>query len=176
MQYLRCEQPRRFITSGGLGTMGYGLPAAIGAKAARPHNLVVCIDGDGSFQMTAQELATAVGQDLPVVTVVMDNGGYGMVRQWQELYYERRYSHTSLSAGAPDFALLAEAYGALGIVVETIDDLPDAFELALDSGRTAVVHVRCDATENCFPMIAPGAAAIDVEEDPRRRAEDTCVG
>ena len=101
MQYLVCDQPRSFITSGGLGTMGYGVPAAIGAKAARPDATVVCIDGDGCFQMTCQELATAALEGLPIVTVVINNGWLGMVRQWQELFYAERFAQTHLTqAGA----------------------------------------------------------------------------
>jgi acetolactate synthase I/II/III large subunit len=167
MQYLACDRPRTFITSGGLGTMGYGLPAAIGAKAARPDATVVCVDGDGSFQMTSQELATAVESELPVVVVIVNNSGYGMVRQWQELFYEERYSHTRLPADAPDFVRLAEAYGAVGLRVDDARELPTILEHALNSERTTVVDVRCDVDENCYPMILPGTAAVDVVEDPR---------
>ncbi len=166
MQYLRCERPRTFVTSGGLGTMGYGLPAAIGAKAARPEATVVCVDGDGSFQMTCQELTTAVLADLPVVVVVVNNGWYGMVRQWQQLFYEERYSHTHLTHHVPDYARLAESFGAAGFVATEASELPDVLEQALDCGCTAVVDVRCDPDENCYPMIMPGTAAADVVEDP----------
>src|SRR5207237_4689681 len=96
MQYVQCEKPRSFITSGGLGTMGYGLPAAIGAKAARPDSTVVCVDGDGCFQMTLQELATAALERLPIVAVVINNGWLGMVRQWQEMFYDNRFAQTHL--------------------------------------------------------------------------------
>ena len=119
MQYLVCDTPRSFITSGGLGTMGYGLPAAIGAKAARPDATVVCIDGDGCFQMTCQELATAALERLPIVTVVVNNGWLGMVRQWQEMFYDKRFAQTHLTHAVPDYAQLAEAYGCAGFTVET---------------------------------------------------------
>ena len=97
-----CERPRRFITSGGLGTMGYGLPAAVGAKAARPGATVVCVDGDGCFQMTCQELATAVLEDLPIVVVIVNNGYLGMVQQWQSMFFEERLSHVHLTHQVPD--------------------------------------------------------------------------
>jgi len=142
MQYLVCDRPRSFVTSGGLGTMGYGIPAAIGAKAARPDATVVCIDGDGCFQMTCQELATAALERLPIVAVVLNNGWLGMVRQWQEMFYDERFSNTHLTHAVPDYALLAEAYGCAGFTVETEDQLGDALEAAFAAGRTAVVDVR----------------------------------
>ena len=119
MQYVVTERPRNFITSGGLGTMGYGIPAAIGAKAARPEATVVCVDGDGCFQMTAQELVTAVLDDLPIVVVLINNGYLGMVTQWQDMFFDGRRSHVHLTAQVPDYAKLAEAYGGVGMVVET---------------------------------------------------------
>ena len=166
MQYIQCERPRTFITSGGLGTMGYGIPAAIGAKAARPDATVVCIDGDGCFQMTCQELATAALERLPIVAVVLNNGWLGMVRQWQEMFYDERFSNTHLTHAVPDYALLAEAYGCAGFTVETEDQLGDALEAAFAAGRTAVVDVRCDPEEKCFPMVPAGAAAVDIIEAP----------
>ncbi|HEX7582757.1 MAG TPA: biosynthetic-type acetolactate synthase large subunit, partial [Gaiellaceae bacterium] len=114
MQYVLCDRPRTFITSGGLGTMGYGIPAAIGAKAARPDATVICIDGDGCFQMTSQELATAALEDLPIVVVIVNNGYLGMVRQWQDMFFEERFSQIKLTHSLPDYAALARAYGALG--------------------------------------------------------------
>ena len=164
MQYLQCDAPRTFITSGGLGTMGYGVPAAIGAKAARPDATVVCIDGDGCFQMTCQELATAVLENLPTVTVIVNNGYLGMVQQWQNMFFEERLSHVHLTHQVPDYAMLAEAYGALGLTVDSEDDLEPALEEALSSGRTAVVDARVDPLEQCFPMIPAGAAALDLLE------------
>jgi acetolactate synthase I/II/III large subunit len=166
MQYLQCERPRSFITSGGLGTMGYGIPAAIGAKAARPDATVVCVDGDGCFQMTNQELATAVLEQLPIVVVIVNNGHLGMVRQWQDMFFEERFSQVNLTHHVPDYAALADAYGARGFIVESEDQLGDALEQALGCGRTAVVDCRVDAQEHCFPMIPAGAAALDLVEYP----------
>ena len=164
MQYLLCDRPRSFISSGGLGTMGYGIPAAIGAKAARPDATVVCIDGDGCFQMTGQELATSVLEDLPIVVVVVNNGYLGMVRQWQDMFFEERFSQIELTHSIPDYALLARAYGAAGFTVEHEDELEGALAEALACGRTAVVDARVDPREHCFPMIPTGAAALDVVE------------
>jgi acetolactate synthase-1/2/3 large subunit len=164
MQYLVCDRPRTFITSGGLGTMGYGLPAAIGAKAARPDATVVCVDGDGCFQMTSQELTTSVLEDLPIVVVIVNNGWLGMVRQWQEMFYDERFAQTHLTHHVPDYARLAEAHGCAGFTVEDEDELEGALEEALSCGRTAVVDARCDAEEKCFPMIPAGAAAVEVIE------------
>jgi acetolactate synthase-1/2/3 large subunit len=164
MQYLLCDRPRSFITSGGLGTMGYGVPAAIGAKAARPEATVVCVDGDGCFQMTGQELATSVLEDLPIVVVIVNNGYLGMVRQWQDMFFDERLSQIHLTHHVPDYARLAEAYGAVGLTVENEDELESALEEALSCGRTAVVDARVDSREHCFPMIPAGAAALDLVE------------
>jgi acetolactate synthase-1/2/3 large subunit len=164
MQYLVTERPRNFITSGGLGTMGYGIPAAIGAKAARPEATVVCIDGDGCFQMTAQELVTAVLDDLPIIVVLVNNGYLGMVTQWQDMFFDGRRSHVHLTAQVPDYAKLAEAYGGVGMVVTSEAELEPALEEALALGRTVVVDCRVDPAEQCFPMIPAGAAALDMLE------------
>jgi acetolactate synthase I/II/III large subunit len=166
MQYLQCERPRTFITSGGLGTMGYGLPAAVGAKAARPDATVVCIDGDGCFQMTCQELATAALERLPIVVVIVNNGWLGMVRQWQELFYAERYAETHLTKQVPDYAQLAEALGCAGFMVDAEGELESVLQQALDCGRTAVVDARVDPDENCYPMVPAGAASVDVIELP----------
>jgi acetolactate synthase I/II/III large subunit len=171
MQYLRCERPRTFVTSGGLGTMGYGIPAAIGAKAARPEATVVCVDGDGCFQMTCQELATSVLENLPIVVVLVNNGHLGMVRQWQDMFFEERFSQVALTHHVPDYAALAEAFGARGFTVESADELHDALEEALGCGSTAVVDCRVDAREHCFPMIPAGAAALELVEYPDDMAE-----
>lgn len=165
MQYLRCERPRAFVTSGGHGTMGFGLPAAIGARAARPDATVVCVDGDGSFQMTPQELATAVAENLPVVVVILNNGGLGMVHQWQTMFYDRRLSHVDL-AGTVDCARLARGFGAAGFTVRTEAGLERAFAEAVACGRAAVLDVHVEPGEPCYPMIAPGAAAVDMIEWP----------
>jgi acetolactate synthase I/II/III large subunit len=164
MQYLLCNRPRTFITSGGLGTMGYGVPAAVGAKAARPDATVVCVDGDGCFQMTCQELATAVLEDLPIVVVVVNNGYLGMVQQWQTMFFEERHSHVSLTHQVPDYAALARAYGGLGFTVTDEDELEQALTEALTAGCTVVVDARVDPVEQCFPMIPAGAAALDLIE------------
>jgi acetolactate synthase I/II/III large subunit len=172
MQYLGCDRPRTFITSGGLGTMGYGIPAAVGAKAARPDATVVCVDGDGCFQMTQQELATAVLEELPIVVVIVNNGYLGMVRQWQDMFFEERFSQIHLTHSVPDYAALARAYGGVGITVENEDELEGALAEALACGRTAVVDCRVDPREHCFPMIPAGAAALDVVEyDPESDSE-----
>jgi acetolactate synthase I/II/III large subunit len=166
MQYIECDRPRSFITSGGLGTMGYGIPAAVGAKAARPDATVVCVDGDGCFQMTQQELATAVLEGLPIVVVIVNNGYLGMVRQWQDMFFEERFSQIHLTQNVPDYAMLARAYGALGFTVENEQELDDALAEALRSGQTCVIDARVDPREHCFPMIPAGAAALDLVEFP----------
>jgi acetolactate synthase-1/2/3 large subunit len=164
MQYILTEKPRNFITSGGLGTMGYGIPAAIGAKAARPEATVVCVDGDGCFQMTAQELTTAVIDDLPIIVVLVNNGYLGMVTQWQDMFFDGRRSHVGLGADVPDYVKLAEAYGGVGMLVESEAELEPALREALALNRTVVIDCRVDPTEQCFPMIPAGAAAIDMVE------------
>jgi acetolactate synthase-1/2/3 large subunit len=171
MQYLQCDKPRSFITSGGLGTMGYGLPAAVGAKAARPDATVVCVDGDGCFQMTCQELATSALEGLPIVVVIVNNGWLGMVRQWQELFYAERFAQTHLTKQVPDYALLAEALGCAGFMVDNEDDLESTLRAAFDAGRTAVVDARVDPDENCYPMVPAGAASVDVLEMPDEEFE-----
>ncbi len=164
MQYILSEKPRSFITSGGLGTMGFGIPAAVGAKAARPEATVVCIDGDGCFQMTAQELVTAVLEDLPIVVVLVNNGYLGMVQQWQDMFFDGRRSHVHLTSSVPDYAKLAEAYGGVGMTITEPDEVRPALEEAIRLGRTVVVDVRVDPSEQCFPMIPAGAAAMDMIE------------
>jgi acetolactate synthase-1/2/3 large subunit len=165
MQYVSCDRPRTFLTSGGLGTMGYGLPAAVGAKAARPDATVVCIDGDGCFQMTCQELATAVLENLPIVVVIVNNGYLGMVQQWQDMFFDERLSQVHLTHQVPDYAQLAEAYGAKGYTISSEDELDVLDEaLALGQTRTVVVDARVDPKEQCFPMIPAGAAALDLIE------------
>ncbi len=160
-QYFKFSEPRTFLTSGGLGTMGYGYPAAIGAKVGRPDKLVVDISGDGSFQMNSQELATAVQNDIPVVAVIMNNGYLGMVRQWQELFFDRRYSCTDIS-GSVDFVKLAEAYGALGLRAEKPSEVRPAIEEAINSGRPAIVDVIIECEENVYPMVPAGAAINEI--------------
>ena len=156
-QFCVCRKPRTFLTSGGLGTMGYGLPAAIGAQLAFPDRLVVDIAGDGSIQMNIQELMTAVEQRLPVKVLVLNNGHLGMVRQWQELFYNNNCVATNMR-WQPDFVKLAEAYGAEGVRISTEQDLADLLPAALRSPRATVIDVRVEPEENVYPMVPTGAA------------------
>jgi acetolactate synthase-1/2/3 large subunit len=167
MQYLPCERPRSFVTSGGHGTMGFGLPAAIGARAARPGATVVCVDGDGSFAMTCQELATAVAARLPVIVVVIDNGALGMVRQWQEMFYEDRLSQVRTPV-TTDIAAVARGFGARGYTVRDEAGLREAFAAALACGETCVIDAQVAEGEALYPMIQPGSAGVDVMEYPGR--------
>ncbi|MDD3246121.1 MAG: acetolactate synthase large subunit [Methanosarcina sp.] len=160
-QYFKYITPRTFLTSGGLGTMGYGFPAAMGAKVGRPDKTVINISGDGSFQMNSQELATVVQNDIPVVTVILNNGYLGMVRQWQELFYDRRYSCTCIK-GSVDFVKLAEAYGALGLRAEKPSEVRPAIEEAVRSGRPAIVDVIVECEANVYPMVPAGAAINEI--------------
>lgn len=163
-QYFKFKQPRKFISSGGLGTMGYGLPAAMGAKVGCPDQIVFDVAGDGSFQMNSQELATLVSNDIPVISVILNNGYLGMVRQWQELFYDCHYSHTDIS-GSVDFVKLADAYGALGIRVEKKSELKEAVQTAIKSGRPTVIDVRVDRGENVFPMVPAGASINELIDE-----------
>ncbi|MCE5203306.1 MAG: biosynthetic-type acetolactate synthase large subunit [Actinomycetia bacterium] len=157
-QYLKIKEPRTWVSSGGLGTMGFGLPAAMGAQVGRPEYLVVDIAGDGSIQMNSQELATISTNKLPVKVVILNNGYLGMVRQWQELFYNHRYASSELPQDCPDFVKLAEAYGILGLRVTTPDELDAALARAFDHDGPAVVDVRVVREENVFPMVAPGGS------------------
>ena len=154
-QYFHFNQPRRWINSGGLGTMGFGLPAAIGAAVACPDVPSVLLTGDGSFQMNIQELGTARQFDIPVKCVIMDNGYLGMVRQWQELFWDRRYSNVDMGSW-PDWVKLAEAYGATGILLTDKTTLVDDLRAALATPGPVVVDVKVTREENTYPMIAPG--------------------
>jgi acetolactate synthase-1/2/3 large subunit len=165
-QYFGFERPRHWINSGGLGTMGFGLPAAVGAKVACPEETVVCVAGDGSLIMNVQELATCVTEQIPVKVFLMNNGYMGMVRQWQELFWDRRYSSVEMGS-SPDWVKLAEAFGATGLRVEHSEDLEGTMRQALETDGPALVDVRVTAEENCFPMIPPGEAARDLVEAPR---------
>ncbi|MCA1621221.1 MAG: biosynthetic-type acetolactate synthase large subunit [Acidobacteria bacterium] len=160
-QFYPFDGERRWITSGGLGTMGFGLPAAIGAQLARPDQLVVAVVGDGGFQMTNQELATAVQYGVPVKVVVMNNGYLGMVRQWQEMFYERAYSEVDISV-APDFVKLAEAYGAAGFRASTPAELPAVLAAGLAHPGVAVIEVLVSKEENVFPIVPAGADTRDM--------------
>jgi acetolactate synthase I/II/III large subunit len=160
-QWYHFPKPRRWINSGGLGTMGFGLPSAIGAKAAMPDQLVVCVAGDGSLVMTCQELATAVEHGIDVKVFIMNNGYLGMVRQWQELFWDGRYSAVDMGK-SPDWVKLAEAFGARGMRVSADSDLDGAMREAIDSPGTVVLDVHVRREENCYPMIPAGAAARDM--------------
>lgn len=155
------NRARQLITSGGLGTMGFGLPAAIGAQLACPERQVIAVVGDGGFQMTNQELATAVQYDLPIKVVIMNNRYLGMVRQWQELFYDRTYSEVDLSV-APDFVKLAEAYGAGGFRATHPSELSDVLQAALGHDGVAVVDVRVCKEENVYPIVPAGASAREM--------------
>jgi acetolactate synthase I/II/III large subunit len=160
-QYFMFETPRNWIQSGGLGTMGFGLPAAMGAKVGRPDELVVCLSGDGSIQMNQQELATCATEGIDVKVVIMNNGYLGMVRQWQELFWEKRYSHVELSVW-PDFVKLAEAHGGSGVRLTDKTTLVDDLRTALATPGLVVVDVAVTREENVYPMIVPGHAARDM--------------
>ena len=160
-QFYPCNRARQWITSGGLGAMGFGVPAAIGAQLAFRDQLVVAVVGDGGFQMTNQELSTAVQYDLPVKIVIMNNGYLGMVRQWQEMFYERAYSEVDLSV-APDFVKLAEAYGAFGVRANRPDELSSVLEAGLAHKGVAVIDVVVSKEENVFPIVPAGANARDM--------------
>jgi acetolactate synthase-1/2/3 large subunit len=160
-QYYGFQAPRRWINSGGLGTMGFGLPAAMGAKVGCPDKTVVCVAGDGSIQMNIQELATCAQNGIDVKVFIMNNGYLGMVRQWQELFWDRRYSHVDMGK-FPDFVKLAEAYGATGMRLSDKSTLVDDFKTALATEGPVVVDVSVTAEENVYPMIPSGHAARDM--------------
>jgi acetolactate synthase I/II/III large subunit len=160
-QFYPFKRARQWITSGGLGAMGFGVPAAIGAQLAFRDQLVVAVVGDGGFQMTNQELSTAVQYDLPVKIVIMNNGYLGMVRQWQEMFYDRAYSEVDLSV-APDFVRLAEAYGAFGARATRPEDLAGVLEAGLAHKGVAVIDVVVSREENVFPMVPAGASSRDM--------------
>lgn len=159
--HFQVLMPGGYITSGGLGTMGFGFPASLGAKVARPDIPVVDLAGDGSFLMTEQDLATSIVEDIPVTVVILNNGVLGMVAQWQRLFYRRRYSQVHLGR-IPDFVKLAEAYGAEGVKVESIDDFREAFAKALKNDVTTVIDVLIDPEEDVLPMIPPGGSLRDM--------------
>lgn len=161
-QWYGFRRPRTMITSGGLGTMGYGFPAAIGAKLGRPKDTVLCIDGDGSFQMTLCELATAVYYKVPVKCVIMDNAHHGMVRQWQELFYNRRYSGSQLGPSNPDFVKIAEGFGTLGIRIQEKNEVVPALEKALAHEGPVVIHAVVAPEDNVYPMVPSGHALDQV--------------
>ncbi|MGZ8626756.1 MAG: acetolactate synthase large subunit [Actinomycetota bacterium] len=166
-QFWKFTEPRTWVNSGGLGTMGFAVPAALGAAAGRPDKRVVAIDGDGCFQMTAQELATSRTENIPFVTAIINNAHLGMVRQWQELFYEERYSQVYLSYDTPDYVKLADAYGAVGLRAEHPDEVDAVIEKALSiTDRSVVIDFRVDSREMCFPMVPAGASNDDIIVGP----------
>jgi len=160
-QFYKYNYPRHFITSGGLGTMGYGFPAAIGAKLGKPEKIVFDIAGDGSIQMNIQEIATAVNNKVGVKVAILNNGYLGMVRQWQQLFYNKRYSATDLTAN-PDFVKIAEAYGAFGIRVTEKDEVEDALKKAISLDGPVILDFLVEREENVFPMVPTGARLDEV--------------
>jgi acetolactate synthase-1/2/3 large subunit len=160
-QFFRFKRPRQFISSGGLGTMGFGLPAAIGAQIARPEATVFDIDGDHSFNMTMTELRTAVQYELPIKVCILNNGYMGMVRQWQELFYNKRYSKSYLAN--PDYAKVAEALGAVGITVDKKTDVPKAIKRALGEKKPCVIDFKVEREENVWPMVASGKSLNEMD-------------
>jgi acetolactate synthase-1/2/3 large subunit len=154
-QFIKTSQ-RRWLTSAGLGTMGYGLPAAIGAQVAHPDEQVICISGDASFQMNIQELGTVAQYGLPIKIIIINNKWQGMVRQWQQAFYGERYSHSNMEKGAPNFVKVAEAYGIRGISINNRQDLNDNIKEILDYDGPILVDIKVVPDENCYPMVAPG--------------------
>lgn len=182
MQWYQCKRPRHYLTSGGLGTMGYGFPAALGAKFGNPDKTVVCFDGDGSFQMTMSELATSIHEKKKVIIVIINNFFLGMVRQWQEMFYKERYSSSDLSAVAdgsskktkpdmnkmtylPDFIKIAEAHGATGTRIFKNKEVESAIKKALDAKQTFIIEAMISPDEKVFPMVPAGAGLDEIIVD-----------
>jgi acetolactate synthase-1/2/3 large subunit len=166
-QFLK-NGPRRWISSAGLGTMGYGLPAAMGVKVALPNEQVICISGDASFQMNPQELGTLAQFGINVKTVIVNNGWQGMVRQWQETFYEERYSSSNMEVGMPDFELLAKAYGIKSMVIRDRSELAAGIATMLAHEGPVLMDVRVSRNENCYPMIAPGKSNAQMLGLPKK--------
>jgi acetolactate synthase I/II/III large subunit len=172
-QYLRFSRPRSWINSGGLGTMGFAVPAAMGAKVGRPDEQVVAIDGDGCFQMTCQELATCTTERIPIKVLILNNGHLGMVRQWQELFYEERYSEVALGVDVPDYVVLTQAYGGVGLRCDRPEDVDATLEKAFAvEGVPAVVDFRVDQLEGVFPMVPAGRPNDEIILGPDFSAEE----
>ncbi len=166
-QWWQFDYPYTWVNSGGLGTMGFAVPAAIGAKVGRPDRMVWAVDGDGCFQMTAQELVTASSERIPVKIAILNNAYLGMVRQWQEMFYEERYSEVYLSPDLPDYVGWAESMGCVGIRVESSEEVAPAIDKANDiDDRPVVIDFRTDAFEKVFPMVAAGASNDEIIVDP----------
>jgi acetolactate synthase-1/2/3 large subunit len=171
-QFWEFEEPGTWVNSGGAGTMGFGVPAAIGAKVGRPDRTVWCIDGDGCFQMTAQELVTARVEGIPIKVAIMNNAYLGMVRQWQEMFYEERYSEVYLSAELPDYVKWAEAMGCVGLRAHNLQEMHDVIEIANQVNDVPVViDFRTHTAEKVFPMVAAGASNDDIIVHPLQRGD-----
>ena len=166
-QFWNFTRPRSWINSGGSGTMGFSVPAAVGAKAARPDEVVFALDGDGCFQMTPQELITAAVEEIPIKVAVFNNGGFGMVKQWQNLFYGGRLSASTMPTDVPDYPALAEAMGCVGLKVTHPSDIDVVIEksLAIDD-RPVLIEVVVDPDEMCFPMVPAGGSNDDVITGP----------
>jgi acetolactate synthase-1/2/3 large subunit len=166
-QYWRFRHPYTWVNSGGLGTMGFAVPAAIGAKVGRPDRMVWAVDGDGCFQMTAQELVTASSERIPIKVAILNNAYLGMVRQWQEMFYDERYSEVYLSPDLPDYVKWAEAMGCVGLRVETPEEIQPAIDKANNiDDRPVVIDFRTDSQEKVYPMVAAGQSNDDIIVDP----------
>jgi acetolactate synthase-1/2/3 large subunit len=166
-QFLKTG-PRRWVSSAGLGTMGFGLPSAMGVKVALPNEQVICVAGDASIQMNIQELGTLAQYGINVKTVIINNRWQGMVRQWQEAFYGERYSSSNMEVGMPDFVKLAEAYGVKGIQIQSREELKDAIAEILAHDGPVLVDVRVNRNENCYPMVAPGKGNAQMMGLPER--------
>jgi acetolactate synthase I/II/III large subunit len=169
-QHWQFEEPGTWVNSGGAGTMGFGVPAAIGAKVGRPERVVWCIDGDGCFQMTAQELVTARAEGIPIKVAILNNAYLGMVRQWQEMFYEERYSEVYLSADLPDYVKWAEAMGCVGLRAHNLKEMHEVIARANEINDVPVViDFRTDSSEKVFPMVASGESNDDIMVHPMQR-------
>ena len=169
-QHWRYEEPGTWINSGGAGTMGFGVPAAIGAKVGRPERTVWAIDGDGCFQMTAQELVTARSEGIPIKVAILNNAYLGMVRQWQEMFYDERYSEVYLSPDLPDYVKWAEAMGCVGLRATNLDEMKRVIDEANEINDVPVViDFRTDSSEKVFPMVPTGATNDDIMVHPSQR-------
>lgn len=173
-QFLK-NGPRRWISSAGLGTMGYGVPAAMGVKVALPEEQAICISGDSSFQMNLQELGTLAQYGIAIKVLIINNGWQGMVRQWQETFYGERYSSSNMEVGMPDIPLLCQAYGMKGIVVRKREELKDAIAQMLAHPGPAIVDVRVTRNQNCYPMVAPGKSNAQMIGLPERKQLELAV-
>ena len=160
-QFYPFDRARQLITSGGLGTMGFGFPAALGAKVANPDKVVINFTGDGSILMNIQELMTAVEEQIPVINIILNNNYLGMVRQWQTFFYDKRYSETDLSM-QPDFVKLCESFGAIGYRVETKEAFEEALNDAIAQKRVAMIDVKVSRLENVLPMVPSGGSLYNM--------------